>query len=111
MPHSSRACLRYQPCNCTYNTDAHPWQACNPSHGDVWSFEFMHNGKFVLEAPAWTTLPPQCKVPSTPKGDILCTVAFSVSKGDGLVPTLREPSQNVSLGDNCGTQVIDIWVR
>jgi hypothetical protein len=100
-------------CDCGFSGDgaAQPWQACNPSHGDVYSWELMKNGAYVVKQSDWGTLPSQCPKPATGKGDLKCTVNWTAKKGDDLVPTWQEPSNNTSVGDNCGTQVIDLWAR
>ena len=101
----------YIACNCGSADVDHPWQACNPSHGDVWSWELIVAGKYVLQQSSWSVLPTQCKIPTSNKADLLCTVNWSVAKGADIIPTWQEPSNNTSLSDNCGTQVIDLWAR
>ena len=98
-------------CNCSSANQGFPWQACNPSHGDTYSFELIQNGKYVLQQTDWSVLPTQCPKPASAKGDLVCKVPFAVKKGDDLIPTWQEPSNNTSTSDNCGTQVIDLWAR
>jgi hypothetical protein len=98
-------------CSCSSANANAPWQACNPSHGDVYSFELMNNGGYILKQDNWLVLPGQCAKPASAAADILCTTNFTVQLGDKLAATWQEPSNNVSTSDNCGTQVIDLWAR
>lgn len=98
-------------CSCSSANPAQPWQACNPSHGDVYSFEFIGPAGYILQQTVWTDLPVACAKPSSPKGDLICKVGFNVKKGSNLIATWAEPSNNTSVSDNCGTQVIDVWAR
>jgi hypothetical protein len=98
-------------CNCSYTSSAYPWQSCNPSHGSVWSWEVILRGSYLIRQSNWYTMPSACTTPSTPAGNILCTTAWTVARGDGIIPTWYEPSNRDSLGDNCGTQYIDLWGR
>ncbi len=99
-------------CSCSSANQSYPWQACNTgSNGDVYSFELMKNGAYILAQSSWPTLPTGCAVPAKPTDDIVCAKAFSVVRNDDLAATWYEASHNTSTSDNCGTQVIDLWVR
>ena len=98
-------------CNCGSADTNSPWQACNPSHGDVWSWEVMVNGSYLIAQSDWSTMPSQCQIPSSISGDIYCSLNYNITKGDGIVPTWYEPSHNQSVSDNCGTQIINLWGR
>jgi hypothetical protein len=98
-------------CNCSSANSSQPWQACNPSHGDTWSWEVIVNGSFIIEQSSWSVMPSQCQIPSSPSGDIYCSLSYNINKGDGIIPTWYEPSRSTSTSDNCGTQVVNIWGR
>ncbi|CAK0901714.1 unnamed protein product, partial [Prorocentrum cordatum] len=87
----------------------HRWQMCNPLVADAWSFELVKNSEFVLEQPAWSTLPPACVAPPTPSGDIYCRVNFTLKEGDKIRATWYEPSHHTSLQDNAGDIFVDIY--
>ena len=101
----------YVACSCSSKDTSHPWQACNPSHGDVYSLEIKLNGAYLLAQSSWNVLPTACQKPSSKAAPILCTVKFTAKPGDSMAATWREPSTNTSTSDNCGTQVVDIWAR
>lgn len=99
-------------CNCGIANQNYPWQACASPGNEMFSFELLKNGAYIVQQQVnYSVLPTQCAKPATPTGDILCTVNFSTKKNDDLTPTWSEPSTNQSLSDNCGTQYIDVWAR
>jgi hypothetical protein len=98
--------MGYTPANSAYY-----WQTCNPSHGNVFSFELLVNSSLFLAQTAYTTLPPECTNPSTPTGAILCTKSLTLARTDTLQPTWYENRTNTSTADNGGTIYIDLWAR
>jgi hypothetical protein len=101
----------YIACNCGSANSSYPWQACNPSHGNVWSWEVIVNGSYLIAQSSWSVMPSQCQIPANGTDDIYCSLSYSITTGDSIIPTWYEPSHNTSLGDNCGTQVIHVWGR
>lgn len=105
----------YVTCNRAYSGNGFRWQTCNPSHGDVYSFELKRNSAWVLSTGGWGTLPSGCAKPVPNQltngriGDIVCDVEFDISEGDTLTPTWYEPARSTSLGDNGGEIRIDLY--
>lgn len=95
-------------CNSGYQSE-YKWQMCNPHVPDAWSFELMKNNEYVVSQPLWRELPPECAAPSTPTGDIVCTVSFNLKAGDTLQAGWYEPSRQTSTGDNGGSITVDIY--
>jgi hypothetical protein len=97
------------------------WQTCgrHPVLGGqiAYSFELKKNSNYVVEQPDWWKLPPECNVPGTPTGDIVCHEALTLAQGDKITPSWYEPSHQISINDNGGIITIDLyglrndWVR
>jgi len=73
------------------------------------SFEAKKNSGYIVSQSSWHVLPPECAMPTTEYGDIVCTVSFTLSAGDNILATWYEPSRSTSLQDNGGSITIDLY--
>jgi hypothetical protein len=118
-------------CNAGDPNSIFKWQTCNPQFGGLnefsecasrhcpvpgcltdsgcFTFELLKDGAYVVEQRNALRLPAECVIPSTPTGDIICTVDFSVESSNRLTPTWYEPSHRSSTRDNAGDIVIDLY--
>ncbi|KAK3238118.1 hypothetical protein CYMTET_51847 [Cymbomonas tetramitiformis] len=80
-----------------------PWQACKHNCDSLrrpFSFELLKNGEYVVEQPAWGTLPPQCTAPINGTGDIVCDVDLVIAEGDTLTVTWYDVSHSAASSEN-----------
>jgi hypothetical protein len=95
--------------------ESYKWQICNDEpknwecKPECHSFELKTLSRFILKQRLWHQLPPECIIPSSPTGDIICSGEFEIFENDRLIPTWKEPSRRVSLGDNSGDIFIDLY--
>lgn len=85
------------------------WQKCSSGNDDIWSFEFKKNSDFVVEQQSYGKLPSECTAPTTPTGDIICDVDFTLGPGDRVLATWFEPSHHQGEWNNGGSIVVDIY--
>jgi len=99
-------------CNTGHN-GPRKWQVCSNGNDNTASFELKKNSDWVVRQSNWHTLPSECDLPTDPKtiGPILCTVDFSLDKGDRILASWYEPTHQTSLSDNGGEIVVDIRAR
>lgn len=89
-----------------------PWQGNSNGNDAEKSFEFKKNSDFVVMQTHSQRLPTQCEM-QEPKttGDILCTVDFTLDKGDRVLASWYEATRQSGVGDNTGEIVVDIKGR
>jgi len=86
--------------------DKYPWQGCGK---DLQGVEFMKNGNYVLQQPNWASPATGCGAADAVTHDIECTVNVVIAATDKIYPTWKEASTQVSIGDNIGTHVINVY--
>ena len=84
-----------------------PWQNYAGCGDTAFSFELRKGGTYIVEQTRdGCVLPPQCQAPAMPAGDIVCTVLFTISPADLLVPTWYEASSPTCTGE-CRVRISD----
>jgi hypothetical protein len=106
----------YTTCQYDLRSEYH-WNECKSHYvGHEYNFELKKNGAYVVESTVRQIygfdigdLHPDCRVPTTPTGDIVCMISLTLEPGDKLTPTWFEASHGVTISDNDGTIFIDLY--
>ena len=100
----------YVSCSNEALIDGNPWNECvNGAPSDSMDFTLQKNSDTVLQQPGYSQLPTSCEYPGARDGDIVCTVDVTLAPGDTLVPSWYEAWAGVTVSDNSGTHVIDLY--
>eukprot|EP01006_Ploeotia_vitrea_P009143 TRINITY_DN21512_c0_g1_i1.p1 TRINITY_DN21512_c0_g1~~TRINITY_DN21512_c0_g1_i1.p1 ORF type:complete len:479 (-),score=38.90 TRINITY_DN21512_c0_g1_i1:5-1441(-) len=83
------------------------WTMCDP-HPCKFTFDLMVGSVLLLKSPSSTSLPPQCRKPATPSGDIVCNVHVVVKPQDQLSPTWFGTTRG-GVGNVGGAVRIDLY--